>query len=112
MSVSLEEVINAGGYDLNKINDIRWFLGKKEEIEDLLEECENKLEKYDEETFNDRNCHYEDDHLVYDGSLEELADELGVDYDELYDKFSEYEDDLKEQSDYIQEINEAKKGEY
>lgn len=40
MSVSLREVIEAGGYDITTPEDARWLLGRKEEIEGLLEQAE------------------------------------------------------------------------
>lgn len=49
MSVSLLEVIEAGGYNLDTPEDARWFLSKQSEIEDLIEECEAIIEKEEEE---------------------------------------------------------------
>lgn len=48
MSVSLEEVINAGGYNLNDIEDARWLLGKKEEFEELIEKAEELENLFDD----------------------------------------------------------------
>lgn len=48
MSVSLEEVINAGGYNLNDIEAARWLLGKKEEFEELIEKAEELENLFDD----------------------------------------------------------------
>lgn len=45
MSVSLLEVIEAGGYDLTTYEDAIWLLSKKSEIEELLEEAEELVER-------------------------------------------------------------------
>ena len=37
MSVSLREVIEAGGYNLDTAEDCRWLLSREEEFEDLKE---------------------------------------------------------------------------
>lgn len=49
MGVSLEEVIEHGGYDIrNDIDDARWLLDKKEEFEELCEAADNLADEYDE----------------------------------------------------------------
>lgn len=48
MSVSLEEVINAGGYDLSTVEDARWLVSKQHEFENLIEEAEALIEEVDE----------------------------------------------------------------
>lgn len=48
MSVSLLEVIEAGGYDLNTIEDARWLLSKQSEFEGLVEQAEELIEKEEE----------------------------------------------------------------
>ena len=40
MSVSLLEVIEAGGYDLSTVEDANWLLSKQNEFEELIEESE------------------------------------------------------------------------
>lgn len=45
MSVSLLEVIEAGGYDLNTVKDANWLLSVKEEFEELAEKAEATIEK-------------------------------------------------------------------
>ena len=45
MSVSLLEVIEAGGYDLTTIEDANWLLSKRSEFEELIEEAEQLIEE-------------------------------------------------------------------
>ena len=45
MSVSLLEVIEAAGYDLNTVEDANWLLSKKSEFEYLLGEASNLIEE-------------------------------------------------------------------
>ena len=49
MSATIREVIEAGGYDLTKIEDMRWVTNQMHNWDDLLEECLNKVEEYDDE---------------------------------------------------------------
>lgn len=44
MSVSLLEVIEAGGYDLNTKEDAEWLLSKQSEFDELIEKAEEVLE--------------------------------------------------------------------
>lgn len=44
MSVSLLEVIEAGGYDLSTVEDANWLLSKRNEFEELVEKAEELLE--------------------------------------------------------------------
>lgn len=53
MSVSLKEIIEAGGYDLTTKDDIIWLLSKQDEFNDLIEEAEDRLEQIEEEDEND-----------------------------------------------------------
>lgn len=39
MSVSLQEVIEAGGYDLTTVQDSIWLLSKQSEFEELINEA-------------------------------------------------------------------------
>lgn len=48
MSVSLLEVIEAGGYNLDTIEDAQWLLSKQSEFTDLVEQAEELLEKESE----------------------------------------------------------------
>ena len=49
MSVSLKEVIEAGGYDLTTLDDARWLVGKQSEFNDLIEEAEETIERLEAE---------------------------------------------------------------
>lgn len=49
MSVSLREVIEAGGYDLTSIDDARWLVGKQSEFDELIEEAEETIERIEAE---------------------------------------------------------------
>lgn len=49
MSVSLREVIEAGGYNLETVEDANWLLSKQNEFEELIEAAEQKVEEEDEE---------------------------------------------------------------
>lgn len=45
MSVSLSEVIAAGGYDLSTYEDALWLLSKQSEFDELIELCEVIVDK-------------------------------------------------------------------
>lgn len=47
MSVSLLEVIEAGGYDLKKPEDALWLVSKQREFIELVEQAEELLEELD-----------------------------------------------------------------
>lgn len=49
MSVSLLEVIEAGGYDLTTKEDALWLLSKRAEFEELVEQAEELIESSDED---------------------------------------------------------------
>lgn len=49
MSVSLLEVIEAGGYDLDTREDAEWLISKQSEFEALVELAEELIEKLDNE---------------------------------------------------------------
>ena len=48
MSVSLLEVIEAGGYDLSTVDDANWLISKQNEFEELIEQAENLIEESEE----------------------------------------------------------------
>lgn len=50
MSVSLSEVIEAGGYDLTSYDDAQWLLSTQSEYENLVEEAQELVDKIDEES--------------------------------------------------------------
>lgn len=49
MSVSLSEVIEAGGYDLETVEDAQWLLSKQSEFERLVEKAEELIEQSEED---------------------------------------------------------------
>lgn len=49
MSVSIQEVIEAAGYDLSTRDDANWLLSHRSEFDDLIEEAEATIERLDEE---------------------------------------------------------------
>ncbi len=49
MSVSLLEIVEAGGYDLTTLDDARWLLGKQSEFSDLVEAAEELIEQREAE---------------------------------------------------------------
>ena len=49
MSVSLFEVIEQGGYDLNNLEDAYWLKSKSSEWDELLEKAENMINAHEEE---------------------------------------------------------------
>lgn len=71
MSVSLLEVIEAGGYDpTNNIEDANWLLAKRDEFYELVEQAEDFLEEVDRlnELANEEEMELE--------AMQERADEL------------------------------------
>lgn len=40
MSVSLQEVIEAGGYDLSTLEDSNWLLAQRKQFDELVEKAE------------------------------------------------------------------------
>lgn len=49
MSVSLSEVIEAGGYDLSTIEDCTWLLSRQNEFEELIEQATITIEESEEQ---------------------------------------------------------------
>jgi hypothetical protein len=49
MSVSLREVIEAGGYDLTTIDDARWLLAQRHLFEEMIADAEEVVEEYENE---------------------------------------------------------------
>jgi len=60
MSVSLLEVIEAGGYDLNTEEDARWLLSKQSEFEGLVEQAQDLVEKIEEQENEQAEKEYQD----------------------------------------------------
>lgn len=48
MSVSLSEVIEAGGYNLTTVEDSNWLLSKQSEFTELIEQAEEIIERSEE----------------------------------------------------------------
>ena len=48
MSVSLLEVIEAGGYDLTTVEDANWLLSKQSEFDELVEQAQELVDNVDE----------------------------------------------------------------
>lgn len=49
MSVSLREVIEAGGYDLTTVEDAQWLLSQEDAFDELIEEAEALIERLEDE---------------------------------------------------------------
>lgn len=50
MSVSLREVIEAGGYDLITLDDAQWLKSKQSEFDELIEEADETIERLEAES--------------------------------------------------------------
>lgn len=48
MGVTLKEVIEAGGFDLNLLEDAKWLKSVESEFETLIEEAEQMIEEAQE----------------------------------------------------------------
>lgn len=48
MSVSLLEVIEHGGYNLETVEDANWLLSKQTEFEELMEKAQELVDKIEE----------------------------------------------------------------
>lgn len=48
MSVTLLEVIEAGGYDLNTVEDAQWLLAQVNQFEELVIKSEDMLEEIEQ----------------------------------------------------------------
>lgn len=67
MSVSLLEVIEAGGYDLSTEDDAKWLLAQVNQFEELVEKAKDMLEAI-EEAENER---LEQEYIKKYGSMED-----------------------------------------
>lgn len=45
MSVSIREVIEAGGYDLTTLEDARWLVSQETSFDELIEQAEELIEE-------------------------------------------------------------------
>lgn len=58
MGVYLSEVLEQAGYDIvNNPDDARWFLAQQNEYDDLLEQAEECIEKYEDEEEEKDECY-------------------------------------------------------
>lgn len=48
MSVDLGDVLKSAGYNLDNLEDAKWFLAQKDEVERLTEQAEETCEKEEE----------------------------------------------------------------
>jgi len=44
MSVSIREVVEAGGYNLTTLDDARWLLSQESNFDELIEQAEELVE--------------------------------------------------------------------
>ncbi len=58
MSVSLLEVIEAGGYDLTTIEDARWLVSKASEFDDLVMDAEELIEEEEQRESDEAEAEY------------------------------------------------------
>lgn len=48
MSVSLDEVLIAAGYDIrNNVDDAQWLLGQRDEFDELCEKANDVVDEYE-----------------------------------------------------------------
>lgn len=62
MSVSLREVIEAGGYDLETVEDAQWLLSKENEFDELIERAEAIVEAENERNLAEAEADYLREH--------------------------------------------------
>ena len=60
MSVSLLEVIEAGGYDLTTLEDAQWLLATQYEYEELIEKAKELVDKIDESEYEKAEAEYKE----------------------------------------------------
>lgn len=54
MSVSLQEVLENAGYDIeNNLDDAIWLMSKQNEFEELIETCKEIIDKAEDEDEDD-----------------------------------------------------------
>lgn len=114
MCASIEEMLTKNcGMNFTKMDDCRWLIEHEDDFGLLVEECRDKLD-FIYDAFNENNTHWETadgvSHLIYDGSLEYLADEYGISYDDIYSAFARYEDESRDLIDTMRDIELDKKG--
>lgn len=55
MSVSIREVIEAGGYDLTTLDDARWLVSQEAEFDELIEQAEELIEEAESKERDDED---------------------------------------------------------
>lgn len=60
MSVSLLEVIEAGGYDISTEEDANWLLSKQSEFEELVEKAQALIDKIAEKELEESEKQYKE----------------------------------------------------
>lgn len=63
MSVSIQEVIEHGGYDLTTYEDALWLLSKQSEFDELVEAAQAVIDEHDEAELAEVERRY---HEVFD----------------------------------------------
>ena len=58
MSVSLKEVIEAGGYDLSTLSDARWLLSKVAEWDELIDEANDIIDAEEQRIADEDEAEY------------------------------------------------------
>ena len=59
MSVSLIEVIEAGGYDLTTLEDAAWLLSVASEFDDLVMDAEELIEEEEQRQMDEAEAEYQ-----------------------------------------------------
>ena len=73
MSTSLLEVIEAGGYDLEKVEDARWLVAQEDNFAEALKKAEETIEEYE-----DRPCEHEDTEIETVENTDEYEYNQGI----------------------------------
>jgi hypothetical protein len=60
MSVSIQEVIEAGGYDLNTYEDAQWLLSNNIEWEQLIDNAQALVDAKDDEEYQKPEQEYQE----------------------------------------------------
>ncbi len=60
MSVSIDEVISAGGYDLSTLEDSQWLLLQQKQFEELVEKAQAIVDKAEELEMEKAEQEYKD----------------------------------------------------
>ena len=81
MSVSLKEVIQSAGFDLEKVEDAEWLLTREEEFCELIEQAQDLVDYHEEHSRFDekhrKEC--EECQRAYDDLYQDCADEARLD---------------------------------